>query len=119
MRFQRAGEDPTFTLQLKDKGQSGKDYAQIFKERNGWTWMRVDPTRSDQGYSRRYQTPSEIVKAISDYTKMDKDDQEALAFFQEQAKTETPEMKAMASQHKRLWNIACRVAATRIVMDES
>jgi hypothetical protein len=108
----RTGSDPQFKLQLRDKGPSGQDYAIVHKERNGWTWERVDPSKSSGGllgHARRYQMPSEILQQINDYTTMDKDAQEAAAYFEELAKTESPEMKAMAS----LFSVAARVASVR------
>jgi hypothetical protein len=112
LRRRRAGSDPEFKLQLRDKGPSGLDYGIIYKERNGWTWERVDPSKSSGGllgHARRYQMPSEILQQINDYTTMDKDAQEAAAFFEELAKTESSEMPAVAS----LLSIAARVASVR------
>lgn len=83
----RTANKPVFRLQLKDKGQGGKDYAQIDWDK-GWTWRRVDPSVNSTGYSRSFLTPEELARDIRAYSKMDAEAAKAAAYFDELAKAD-------------------------------
>jgi hypothetical protein len=86
-----AGAAPEFKLQLRDKGQGGRDFGHLVQEKDGsWTWHRVDPSGVNAGFSRRFLTPKEVLRDLKNYTTMDKDAQEAIAYFEGLVKQEAP-----------------------------
>jgi len=73
---------PLFQLKLRDKGQSGRDFVQILKDKSGWVWRRVDPSGMETGFTRGFLEPKEILHDIESNSTMDTDAKKAIEFFQ-------------------------------------
>lgn len=72
---------PSFTLQLRDKGPSGRDSAFISWDK-GWMWSRRDPKGIEPGFTRTFLEPEDILKDIDNYAVPNEAAKEATEYFQ-------------------------------------